>query len=129
MKLELKNPENAPPPAGKYSNLAVVPEGGKLLFIAGQIGNLKSGEILKGLEAQYDQALRNINSIIESEGGTKENLAKMTVFLTDEPTDWNSIGKANEEHLNKPRPAMSWIYVSKLFKPEVKVEIEATAAV
>ena len=53
----------------------------------------------------------------------------MTVFLTDEPTDWNSIGKANEEHLNKPRPAMSWIYVSKLFKPEVKVEIEATAAV
>ena len=95
----------------------------------GQIGNLKSGEILKGLEAQYDQALRNINSIIESEGGTKENLAKMTVFLTDEPTDWNSIGKANEEHLNKPRPAMSWIYVSKLFKPEVKVEIEATAAV
>ena len=77
MKLELKNPENAPQPAGKYSNLAVVPEGSKLLFIAGQIGNLKSGEILKGLEAQYDQALRNINSIIESEGGTKENLAKM----------------------------------------------------
>jgi len=66
LKLELKNPENAPPPAGKYSNLAVVPEGSKLLFIAGQIGNLKSGEILKGLEAQYDQALRNINSIIES---------------------------------------------------------------
>ena len=70
----------------------------------------------------------NINSIIESEGGTKQNLAKMTVFLTEEPTDWKSIGKANEEHLNTPRPAMSWVYVSKLFKPEVKVEIEATAA-
>ena len=128
LNLEFKNPENAAPPAARYSNLVVIPEGSKILCIAGQIGNLQSGEILDGLETQYDQALRNINSIIESEGGTKQNLAKMTVFLTEEPTDWKSIGKANEEHLNTPRPAMSWVYVSKLFKPEVKVEIEATAA-
>ena len=58
----------------------------------------------------------------------KQNLAKITVFLTEEPAYWKSIRKANEEHLNTPRPAMSWIYISKLFKPEVKVEIEATAA-
>ena len=108
--------------------MAVVPEGAKLLLIAGQIGNLKNGEILEGLEAQHEQALANINSIIASEGGTKENLAKITVFLTEEPKDWNAIQQAGEKHLNESRPAMSWIYVSKLFKPEVKVEIEATAA-
>lgn len=128
MNIELKNPANAPQPAANYSNLAVVPEGAKLLLIAGQIGNLKNGEILEGLEVQHEQALANINSIIASEGGTKENLAKITVFLTEEPKDWNAIQQAGEKHLNGSRPAMSWIYVSKLFKPEVKVEIEATAA-
>ena len=47
--------------------MAVVPEGAKLLLIAGQIGNLKNGEILEGLEVQHEQALANINSIIASE--------------------------------------------------------------
>ena len=53
----------------------------------------------------------------------------MTVFLTEEPSDWSKIKDANEKYLNQPPPAKTWIYVSKLFKPEVKVEIEALAAV
>ena len=39
------------------------------------------------------------------------------------------LGSTNEKYLNQPPPAKTWIYVSKLFKPEVKVEIEALAAV
>ncbi len=49
--------------------------------------------------------------------------------MTEEPSDWSKIKDANEKYLNQPPPAKTWIYVSKLFKPEVKVEIEALAAV
>ena len=49
--------------------------------------------------------------------------------MTEELSDWSKIKDANEKYLNQPPPAKTWIYVSKLFKPEVKVEIEALAAV
>ena len=43
------------------------------------------GNIAEGLEDQYRLALQNINLIVESQGGTKEAIAKITVFMIDEP--------------------------------------------
>jgi len=85
MTITFLNPSNAPKPAANYSNVAVIPAGKKLLSISGQIGNDMEGNIAEGLEDQYRLALRNINLIVESQGGTKEAIAKITVFMTDEP--------------------------------------------
>ena len=123
------NPEEAPAPAASYSNLAILPPGKRILVIAGQIGNLIDGSMVEGLEAQYEQTLKNIHALVTSQGGSKQDIARITVFLTEEPSDWSKIKDANEKYLNQPPPAKTWIYVSKLFKPEVKVEIEALAAV
>ena len=129
MNIQFENPQEAPSPAGFYSNVAIIPPGKKLLTLAGQIGNLKDGTILKGLDEQYEQALANVNAIVSSQGGTKKNIARITVFLTAEPEGWSDIISTNKKYLPSPPPAVTWIYVSKLFKPEVKVEIEAIAAV
>ena len=129
MTIEFLNPEEAPTPAGFYSNLAILPPGKRILVIAGQIGNLIDGSMVDGLEAQYEQTLKNIHALVTSQGGSKHDIARITVFLTEEPSDWSKIKDANEKYLNQPPPAKTWIYVSKLFKPEVKVEIEAIAAV
>ena len=48
--------------------------------------------------------------------------------MTDEP-DWVKIKSAADEFLPSPRPSMSVIYVKGLFRPDIKVEIEALAAV
>ena len=96
MGLEFVNPENAPPPAANYSNLAIVPAGYRLLVIAGQIGNLADGSIVEGLEAQYEQAISNINTIVASEGGDSKNIARITVFLAEKPTSRDMIGAAME---------------------------------
>ena len=64
MGLEFVNPQDAPPPAGNYSNLAIVPAGYRLLVIAGQIGNLADGSIVDGLEAQYEQAIQDLDEAI-----------------------------------------------------------------
>ena len=69
MGLRFVDPPNGPPPAASYRHLAVVPAGRRLLVLAGQIGNLSDGTIVEGLEAQYEQALVNINTIVASEGG------------------------------------------------------------
>jgi ribosomal-protein-alanine N-acetyltransferase len=129
MGLEFVNPEEAPAPAANYSNLAIVPAGYRLLVIAGQIGNLSDGSIVNGLEAQYEQAISNINAIVASEGGDSTNIARITVFLVEKPSARNMITEAMQRHFPSGPPAMSWIYVSELFSPDVKVEIEAIAAV
>tara|TARA_B100000700_G_scaffold269857_1_gene311518 strand:+ start:1203 stop:1475 length:273 start_codon:yes stop_codon:yes gene_type:complete len=87
------------------------------------------GTIVDGLEQQYEQALANIVAIVESEGGTSSDVARITVFLTENPEGSRKIGEANDKYFPNGQPAMSWIYVAGLFRPDVKVEIEAIAAV
>ena len=128
MTITFLNPSNAPNPAGNYSNLAVIPAGKKLLSISGQIGNDIEGNVAESLEDQYRLALKNIKLIVESQGGTKNDIAKITIFIIDEP-DWKKIKPAGDEFLPSPRPSMSFIYVKGLFRPDIKVEIEALAAV
>ena len=128
MSIKFCNPNTVPAPAAGYSNLAIIPANRRLLVLAGQIGNVMNGEILNGVEAQYHQALDNINSIVISEGGTIRDIARITIFLT-EKADNALIKKSNKQYFSDHPPAMSWIYVSELFRPDVKVEIEAIAAV
>ena len=128
MTITFLDPSNAPKPAANYSNVAIIPAEKKLLSISGQIGNDMEGNVAERLEEQYRLALQNINLIVASQGGTKEDIAKITVFMTDEP-DWVKIKSAADEFLASPRPSMSFIYVKGLFRADIKVEIEALAAV
>ena len=129
MSLKFIDPPNAPPPAANYRNLAIVPSGRRLLVLAGQIGNLTDGTIVEGLEAQYEQALSNITAIVASEGGAPDDIARITVFLVEKPSKGALIQQANKGTFPGGPPAMSWVYVAGLFRPDVKVEIEAIAAV
>ena len=128
MGLRFVDPPNGPPPAASYRHLAVVPAGSRLLVLAGQIGNLSDGTIVEGLEDQYEQALININTIVTSEGGAQEDVARITVFLVERP-DRPSSPEIDKKHFPAGPPTKSWIYVAGLFRPDVKVEIEAIAAV
>ena len=129
MSLKFVDPPNGPPPAASYRHLAVVPAGRRLLVLAGQIGNLSDGTIVEGLEAQYEQALVNINTIVASEGGTSEDIARITVFLVKKPDRLGFAREVGKKHFPAGPPAMSWVYAAGLFRSDVKVEIEAIAAV
>ena len=52
--------------------------------------------MVEGLEAQYEQTLKNIHVFVTSQGGFKHDIARITVFLTEEPSDWSKIKDANE---------------------------------
>ena len=129
MTLKFIDPPNAPPPTANNRNLAIVPGDRRLLVLAGQIGNLMDGSIVEGVEVQYKQALSNILAIVASEGGVPADIARITVFLVEKPSKRELIQQANKDTFPNGPPTMSWVYVAGLFRPDVKVEIEAIAAV
>ena len=55
-------------------------------------------------------------------------MARITVFLVERPERPFAL-EIDKEHFPAGPPTKSWIYVAGLFRSDVKVEIEAIAAV
>ena len=99
---------------------------GALVFCSGQLGiDPSTGDLVEGIEAQTNQALRNLVSVLEACGCTVANLVKTTIFLKD----MNNFPKVNEiyaGYFDGDFPARSAIQVAALPKNAL-VEIEAIA--
>ncbi len=124
------NPLELGPPRG-YSNGMLAPTGGRLLFVAGQIGWNQEQELVgKDFVKQFRQALRNVAVVVRTAGGTPENLARLTIFVTDKELyikKLAAVGKAYRGVMGKHFPAMSLVEVKSLLEPGALVEIEGTA--
>jgi len=123
----IANPAEIAAPVGAYSHLAVVPPGTRLLFMAGQVGINPDGTLEQGVDAQYERALRNIAAILKSRGGSSRDLVKLTIFLVG-PLDARRAAASRRAVLSDALPPATLVYVSRLARPELLVEIEATAA-
>ena len=56
---------------------------GDFLFLSGQIGADATGKLADGMEAQAEQAIRNIGAILAEKGIGYDKVVKATCFLTD----------------------------------------------
>lgn len=119
---------NAPGAVGPYSP-AVLFEGGKLLFVSGQIAiDPANGQILGGsVEEQTEQVLKNLRALIEAGGSGMDRVLKTTVFLHD-MNDFTAMNDVYARHFPGIKPARSTVEVRRLPK-DVRVEIEAIAAI
>ena len=71
----------APAPVGPYSQAIVA---GDLVFCSGQVGlDPATGELVDGLEAQADRALRNLSAVLDAAGVSWADVMKTTIFLAD----------------------------------------------
>jgi 2-iminobutanoate/2-iminopropanoate deaminase len=116
-----------PQPGGPFSP-ATVAEGARILSLSGQIAQDKEGRLVGGesAEAQARQCLRNLGALLEAAGARREDVVRVTVFLTD-VADRAAVARAREEFFGEHRPAATLVEVSALVAPEYRVEIEATA--
>jgi 2-iminobutanoate/2-iminopropanoate deaminase len=113
----------APAAIGPYSQAI---RSGTLIFTAGQIGlDPGSGELVEGVEAQADRALRNLSAILDAAGTSLERVIKTTIFLAD-MADFAAVNEVYARHLSSPYPARSTVAVAALPKGAL-VEIEAVA--
>lgn len=115
----------APKVIGPYSQ-AVIANG--LAFLSGQIavdpgtGKLVAG----GIDAQANQVLQNIRSLLTHLKLDFSHVSKTTIFLTD-LANFQTVNSIYEKWLGPSRPARSTIQVSALPLGSL-IEIEMTAA-
>jgi enamine deaminase RidA (YjgF/YER057c/UK114 family) len=128
-KIEVVQPEGWPRPRG-YANGVVTR--GRTLHVAGQIGWDPSGAFTaRDLAGQLAQALDNVLEVVRAAGGRPEDVARMTVYVTDLEAYRRSlreIGAAWRARFGRHYPAMALVGVAGLVEPEALVEIEAVAA-
>jgi enamine deaminase RidA (YjgF/YER057c/UK114 family) len=122
------NPPSLERPPG-YSHVVDV-SGGRLIFIAGQAGVDAIGTVVgsDNLEAQADQAFRNLSAALESVGCNAKNLVKLTVYMRDMS---KLAGRARDRFFNTVSPpvapAITLVEVSRLYSESLLIEIEAVA--
>ena len=123
------NPESLGAPRG-YSN-GVLIEGGRLLFISGQIGWDRQQQIVSDdVVEQFDLALANVLAVVQEAGGRPDQIARLIIYVTDknEYRDrMEEIGERYRARMGKHFPAMVLVEVKSLLEDRAKIEIEGTA--
>jgi enamine deaminase RidA (YjgF/YER057c/UK114 family) len=114
-----------PIPTG-YSNAIEVTGGTRALYIAGQVGRGSDGLVPPDIAGQTRNVIDNLRTLLALSNMTFENVAKFTVFLTDEALLPEFIEIWYPE-LPSPPPAVTGVIVNALVHPSLLVEIEGIA--
>ena len=130
MTFKLINPETLGPPRG-YSNGVLTDAGGRLLFVAGQVGWDKDQKIVsENFVEQFDRALANVITVVSEAGGSSDQIARLVLYVTNKKEyvdSLNEVGKCYRARMGKHFPAMVLVEVKGLLEDKAKVEIEAVA--
>ncbi|MDE2975683.1 MAG: RidA family protein [Gemmatimonadota bacterium] len=143
MSHEIVNPAEWGRPSGWNSGM-LAPEGGRVLFVAGQIGvggegGAEAGRGAAGagaagtvLAVQFRAALANVAAVVEAAGGRIADVGRLTIYVTDMEAYRKSpaeMGTAYRAVFGKHFPAMALVAVTELVDPRAVVEVEATAVI
>lgn len=114
-----------------YSNGVVAK--GRMVFVAGQVGwdpTSSKPKLGKTFAAQFDQALSNALAVVREAGGRPEDLARVTIYVSDKKeylASVKQVGQAWRKRVGHHYPAMTLVEVKSLLEKGAKVEIECTA--
>jgi 2-iminobutanoate/2-iminopropanoate deaminase len=96
--------DGAPAALGPYSQAI---RAGEFVFCSGTAGiDPVTGAVRDGIEAQTEQALRNLAAILESAGSSMADLVKVTIFYAD-VDDFARLNEVYARHMPDPPPARS----------------------
>lgn len=115
-----------PTPVGPYSPGMAV---GDLVFVSGQAGrDPRTGTVAPDVEAQTEQALRNIETILRAAGSSLAHVVRCGVFLVD-MKEFQKMNGVYARVFGAHRPARTTVEVSGLPGEGLRVEIDAVALV
>lgn len=115
----------APQAVGPYSQAI---QTGNLIFLSGQLGiDRQTGALVDGVEAQTEQAFRNIEYVLAEANLTLDNVVKVLVLL-ENIEDFATVNAIYATKFSQPYPARS-AFAVKALPLGAKVEIEVIAEV
>lgn len=103
---------------------------GAPLHVGGQIAWNTQGQFPDGMAAQFGATLDNVLAVVTAAGGRADDVAAMTVFVTDIPAyraAVKELGPIWRERFGRHYPAMALLGVSALVESRALIEIEAIA--
>ncbi|MGB7948458.1 MAG: RidA family protein [Candidatus Binatia bacterium] len=132
MPFELLNPKGLERPVG-YAHVAKV-TGGTIAYVAGQAPFDESGQVVgKGdFVAQFVQVIRNLKTAAESVGGSPEQYATLTIYITDLQDYLKNkqlLGEAYRKIFGRHFPAITLVQVSSLYNPNCMLEISGVVVI
>jgi 2-iminobutanoate/2-iminopropanoate deaminase len=96
--------DSAPAALGPYSQ-AIIANG--FVFCSGTAGiDPATGAVAEGIEAQAEQALRNLDAILATAGASLATLVKTTIFYQN-VDDFAAINAVYARYMPEPPPARS----------------------
>ena len=125
----LLNPDTMPKARG-YSQ-AVEVNAGKLVYIAGQVALDQGGQLVghDDFRAQTQQVFANLKAAVEAAGGKFHDVVKLNYYLVD-MSNLAIMREVRDQFIDTQHPpASTAVQVSKLFREEFLIEVEAIAVV
>jgi len=117
-------------PQQRGYSLAVITEGGKTVWLGGQIATVDdTGKSLAGdFEGQVRQIFKLIDATLQKAGGKLSNMVQMTVFITD-VRNGDRLTEIRREIFGDNFPGSALITVTALADPNAKIEIQGYAVI
>lgn len=110
---------------------AVITEGGRIVWLAGHLAaEDENGRSLAGdFDGQVRCVFRKLDATLRDAGGTLADIVTMTVFIIDVSNNTRMVELRKEFFAEDTYPASTLVTVAALNRPELMVEISATAVI
>lgn len=131
-KLTHLNPAGLAPYLPYGLSHAVAVEGGKVVYLSGQVGWDENGKLAgDDLASQIAQAHENIKVILAEIGATPADIVRLNTYVANyQPEDGEVVNAANKKLFGDAMPASATLLgVQSLYAPEFRCEVEATVVV
>jgi enamine deaminase RidA (YjgF/YER057c/UK114 family) len=129
MSINSFNPDNVWKPFGAFSQ-AVVQGSGKIIYLKGQVPLDVEGNIVGegNIEIQVEKVLENIQSILSCFGGRMEDIFSLIHYVTN-IDEFMTTGHIRTKYFKSPYPVTTTVEVSRLYHPDLMVEITSSAEI
>ena len=121
---------NLSSPKGIYSPGVETPAG-RMVFVSGQVARNAQGEIVGegDIQAQTRQTLENVQAVLEAAGAPLDDIAKVTVFVTNLEEHFSQIHQVRAQYFKSDYPASTLVEVKALAHKDLLIEIDAIAVI
>jgi Putative translation initiation inhibitor, yjgF family len=112
-----------------YHHYIRVDNPGSLIFLSGQLARDSAGQLVGAgdMAEQTRQCIRNMQTVLESAGGTLDDIVSIVVYTTD-VRQFKEIVAARMEFFKDRLPTSTIVEVNHLADPGLLIEFQATAA-
>ena len=123
------NPAGVWPPFGAFS-MAVIQGDGQIVHVKGQVALDQQGQIVgtQDMRTQVRKVLENIRDVLASMGGQMGDVVSLVHYATDIER-FMSTGDIRKEFFAAPFPVTTTVQVSRLYHPDLLIEITAVAEI